>query len=228
MKNVLTATFLFITLLMTAQTNPQPTVDVSGEGIVRVVPDEVTITVSVENEGKEAKALKQKNDATINEVLQFLKGQKIDEKYITTQYVRLNKNYNYNTKTYSYNASQTLSVVLKDLSKYETVMNGLVESGVNRIGGIAFASSKKESLEAEARIKAMQDAKKKATAYAQALDQTIGKAVSISEFQPQINNPGPMYKMAMSMDAESGGGQQTLSPGELEIIARVNVRFVLN
>lgn len=213
---------------MTAQTNPQPTVEVSGEGIVRVVPDEVTISVSVENEGKEAKALKQKNDATIHEVLQFLKTQNINEKYISTQYVRLNKNYNYNTKTYNYTASQTLSVVLKDLSKYETVMAGLIESGVNRIGGISFSSSKNESLEAEARLKAMRDAKQKATEYSQALNQSIGKAIFISEFQQQMNNPSPMFKSSMSMDSEGGGAPQTLSPGEMEITARVNVKFELN
>ena len=230
MKTVVTTLTLLIATLMTAQPNtPQSTVDVSGEGIVRVVPDEVTITVSVENEGKDAKLLKQQNDATISEVLQFLKSQNIDEKYISTQYVRLNKNYNYNTKTYNYTASQTLSVQLKDLSNYEAVMNGLVASGVNRIGGISFASSKKASLEAEARKKAVLDAKQKASEYASALGQSIGKAVSISEFQPQINNPGPMYRSAMSMDtAESGGNQQTLSPGEMEIQVRVNVRFELN
>ena len=227
MKIIKTLFILFSTTLMTAQTNPQPTVDVSGEGIVNVTPDEVTISVSVQNEGANPKTLKQKNDAIVAEVLQFLKDQNIDSKYITTQYVQLNKNYDYNTKVYKYNASQTLSVRLKDLSKYEPVMNGLIESGVNRIGGISFSSSQKEALAAQARVKAMQNAKLKATEYAAALGQSIGKAVSISEFQQTTNPGGPMYRSAMMMDGEAMAGKQTLAPGEMKISTRVNVRFEL-
>ena len=69
MKNLFTLLILLISTIMIAQNNPQPTVDVTGEGIVRVVPDEVTITVRVENTGSEVKALKAKNDQIVNDVL---------------------------------------------------------------------------------------------------------------------------------------------------------------
>ena len=36
---------------MTAQTEMKPSVDVTGEGIVNVVPDQVTVSVRVENTG---------------------------------------------------------------------------------------------------------------------------------------------------------------------------------
>ena len=212
---------------MTAQDTMQPTVDVTGEGIVRVVPDEVTIRVRVENNGKNPKELKQENDRVVNDVLKFIKGMGIDDKEVTTDFIRLSKNYDYNSKTYNYVANQAISIKVKDLKKYEGLMNGLLESGINRIDGVAFSSSKHKLLESEGRQKAMINAKSKAQEYANAINQTIGKAVSISEFRQSNNGPQPMLK-SMSLDSASSGEMQTLAPGEMEIRVTVNVRFALN
>jgi uncharacterized protein len=225
MKTIAISLILFSTLLMNAQNPPKPTVDVSGEGTVTVVPDQVAISVRVEHEGNNPKEVKQMNDRTVNDVFQYLKKAGIDEKYVKTEYINLNKNYDYNKKTYSYVANQTISIQLKDLSQYESVMNGLLETGINRINGITFSSSKAPQLESQARVKAIQQAKLKAEEYVAALGQTIGKAIHISEFQ-NVSNPMPMYKSAMMMsDSE---GSQTIAPGEMEIKVQVNVSFELN
>jgi uncharacterized protein YggE len=214
------------TTMLAQNTLPPPTIDVSGEGIVRVVPDEVTISIRVENTGENTKTLKEQNDATISEVLKFLKSMKIEDKDVKTEYMNLAKNYDYNTKTYSFAANQSLSVKLRDLKKYEALMKGLIDTGINRIDGVAFSSSNKEALESQARKKAVENAQMKAKEYVSVLNQTIGKAVSISEFQNSVG-PQPMYKMAM-MDSSAGNGEQTISLGEMEIRATVNVSFLLN
>ena len=226
MKNLRTLLILLISTIMTAQNNPQPTVDVTGEGIVRVVPDEVTITVRVENTGNEVKTLKTKNDQIVNDVLRTIKSMGIEDKHIQTEYVRLSKNYQQNTKTYNYSVNQTISIYLKDLQKYEPLMDGLMVSGINRIDGISFSSSNQKELKSQARKKAVENAVMKAKEYVGVLNQTIGKAVSISEFQNSVV-PQPMFK-AMAMQADNAGAKQTLAPGELEIRSSVNVRFILN
>jgi uncharacterized protein YggE len=226
MKNSRTLLILLISTIMTAQNIPQPTVDVTGEGIVSVVPDEVTISVRVENTGNEVKPLKTKNDQIVNDVLQTIKRMGIEDKNVQTEYVRLSKNYQHNTKTYNYSANQTISIYLKDLQKYEALMDGLMASGINRIDGISFSSSKEMELKSQARIKAVENAVMKAKEYAGVLNQTIGKAVSISEFQNSIA-PQPMFK-AMAMQSDNQGEKQTLAPGEIEIRTSVSVRFVLN
>jgi len=227
MKPLNTLLLLIFTTTMMAQTTPQPSVDVSGEGIVTIIPDEVTVRVRVENTGKDPKTLKLQNDAIVNDVLKYIDKAGIDKKDVKSEYVRLSKNYEYNTKKYTYAANQAISIKLRNLSRYEDLMNGLLESGINRIDGVTFSSSKQKSLESEARVKAMANAKLKAEQYAGAINQSIGKAIAISEFR-QSNVPQPMLRSsAMSMDAESGG-QQTLAPGEMKIKATVNVRFVLN
>jgi len=228
MKTLQTLLILAITTttIMAQNTLPPPTIDVTGEGIVRVVPDEVTINIRVENTGENTKILKEQNDATISEVLKFLKKMDIADKDVRTEYMNLNKNYDHNSKTYTFAANQSLSVKLRDLKKYEAVMKGLIDTGINRIDGVSFSSSKEASLKSEARKKAVENAKMKAQEYVSVLNQTVGKAVSISEFS-NSGGPQPMYKMAM-MDSSSGGGDQTIALGEMEIQTTVNVSFLLN
>ncbi|KXO00988.1 hypothetical protein LS48_00465 [Aequorivita aquimaris] len=228
MKTLQTLLILAITTTtaMAQNTLPPNTIDVTGEGIVRVVPDEVTINIRVENTGENTKTLKEQNDATISEVLKFLKKMDIADKDVRTEYMNLNKNYDHNSKTYTFAANQSLSVKLRDLKKYEAVMKGLIDTGINRIDGVSFSSSKEESLKSEARKKAVENAKMKAQEYVSVLNQTVGKAVSISEFN-NAGGPQPMYKMAM-MDSSSGGGGQTIALGEMEIKTTVNVSFLLN
>lgn len=211
---------------MMTQTNPQPTVNVTGEGIVLVVPDEVTINVRVENTGKNSKELKSQNDKVVNDVLTMVKRMGIADKDVQTEYIRLSKNYEYNTKTYNYAANQSVSIRLKDLTKYESLMNALMDSGINRIDGISFSSSDKDKLESQARKKAIENAKMKAEEYSGVLNQSIGKAISISENRTEFN-PQPVYR-SMSMQSDSSGGEQTLAPGELEIRVNINVTFLLN
>ena len=206
----------------------QPTIDVMGVGIVKVTPDEVTIKVQVEHKGQNPKELKQKNDFIINDVLAFIKSMNIADKQVQTEYVRLNKNYDYQTKTYNFSANQSVSIYLKNLELYESLINGLMERGINRIDGISFSASTINNLKSQARIKAMQNAKMKAEEYTKVLNQSIGKAVLITEFN-NTNYPGPVNRKTMMMSSDASGmEQQTIAVGEIEVVTKVNVSFLLN
>jgi len=228
MKKYLFLLIIVFSNLAISQNNIQATVDVMGEGIVKVAPDEVIIKVQVENKGQNPIALKQKNDFIINDILAFIKNMNIADKQVQTEYVRLNKNYDYQTKIYSYVANQSISIHLKNLELYETLMNGLMERGNNRIDGVLFSTSKIKELKSQARIKAIENAKMKAEEYTKVLNQSIGKAVSISEFN-NTNYPGPVNKKTMMLSSDASGmEQQTISVGEIEVITKVNVSFSLN
>ena len=224
MKTILILAITAMSAVATAQ-EMQPSVNVTGEGKVIAVPDEVTVKMGVQNQGKDPKTVKSENDATVDKVLDFLLKMGIPQNQVQTEYVTLNKNYDYNTKTYNYNASQTISVQLKDLKKYDQLMSGLISSGINSFNGVNFSSSKMDVYKAEARKKAVLDAKEKAQAYAGVLGQNIGKALMISEQGSASPQPGPMYKMAVteSMDAS----QNTLAPGEMTVTSEIQVSFQL-
>lgn len=224
MKNTLTSILILAVTLVAAQDKMQTIISVTGEGTVKIVPDQVTIRMSVENSGDDPVALKSVNDRAVNDVLSFIRQNGVDAKDVQTQHVNLNKRYDYNTKTYSYHANQTITVLLKDLKKYDGLISGLITRGINRIDGISFGTSKLEELKSEARKLAVSNAKTKAVEYAGVLNQTVGKAIQISE--QSYSPPVPLFRAeAMAFSADSGG--ETLAVGEMEIKATINVVFEL-
>ena len=229
MKSILILFAAMSTFALQAQQvlTPQPMVMVTGEGIVKVIPDQVLIKSRIEHEGDDALEVKKKNDAVVDQIIKYLKAQGIPDKNIQTDYLNLNKNYNYNDKTYSYVANQAISIKLEDLKNYEKIISGLMGVGLNRIDGIQFKSSEIEKHKTEARKKAVLDAKKKATEYAGPLNQSIGKAFSISEIE--TGSFPPIYRMNEMMKVSSDSAEQeTIAPGEMEVSAKVTVGFLLN
>ena len=232
MKNLVVTLITFFTVMTYAQDQktPQiPQITVSGEGKVKVVPDQGIISLGVENTGKEAAEVKKTNDIVIEKILKFIKSNNIPATDFQTTNVSLNKNYDYEKKKYNYVASQTVTVTLKDLTKYNDFMMGITDTGVTNIQGVAFKSSKMETYEAEARKKAILNAKQKALDYVSVLNQKIGKALLISD-NSQTFYPQPMFKGVMAeqtMDL-SMPPRDTLAVGEIEINANVQVTFVLD
>lgn len=204
-----------------------PLITVNGEGKVKVAPDQVSINVSVESKGSKAADVKKENDAKIDAVIKFIKKSGIADADFKTQRVYLNDEYDYDKKKHNYVATQTISILVKDLNKYDPLMEGLVDQGVNNISGIEFRSSKTEALKSEARKKAIEDARKKATDFTSALGQGLGMAFSVTD-NSLIDYPRPMYEMrAMALAKDVMGGNETLAAGEIEITANVNVSFLL-
>ena len=231
MKNLVVTLITFFTVMTYAQDQkmPQiPQITVSGEGKIKVIPDQGVISLGVENTGKEAAEVKKANDIIIEKILKFIKRNNIPATDFQTTNVSLNKNYDYEKKKYNYVASQTVTVILKDLTKYNEFMMGITETGVTNIHGVEFKSSKMETYEAEARKKAILNAKQKALDYVSVLNQKIGKALMISD-NSQTFYPQPMFKGGvMAMQADTSAPRETLAIGEIEINANVQVTFVLD
>lgn len=229
MKKILVvALFVTSAVAMAQELKQVPQITVSGEGKIKVVPDQAVITVSVENTGKEASEVKKTNDNTVDAVIKAIKKRGIPTTDYQTQQVSLHKNYDYTSKKYNYRAYQTLKIHLKDMTKYEALMVDLVESGINAIQGVEFKSSKIETLESEARQKAIRNAKKKAMDFAGAVEQNIGKALLIND-NSQTHYPQPIYReVMMTKMADAPMANETLAVGEIEISANVTVSFELN
>src|SRR5690606_1195072 len=225
-KAILVLTVLFTTMSLTAQ-ETSPYVSVNGEGIIKVVPDQVFIKVRVENQGKTAQEVKQLNDKAIDQVLKYAKSMDVNKKDINTEYINLNKNYDYQTKEYHYVANQSISILLKDLSTYTEFTQGLLNAGINRIDGVEFRSTEIEKYKTQARIAAVKDSKKKADEYASALAMSVGKALFINE-AGGVSAPQPVYRMEMAKASFSdSSNMETIAVGEMAIKAEVSIRFEL-
>jgi hypothetical protein len=160
-------------------------------------------------------------------VLKIIKMSSIAAEDYQTQRVSLNPNYDYEKKKYNYIATQSVRILLRDLSKYDELMEGLVNEGINRIDNVEFKSSKMTQLQSDARKLAIKEAKAKAEDFVSVLGQTVGKAILISD-NSQTNPPQPrMYAMKATMSMDESAPRETLAIGEIEITANVSVNFVL-
>ena len=204
-----------------------PQINVNGEGKVKVVPDQATIAATVETKGNNAKEVKKQNDEKIDAILKFIKKMNLAPADFKTQRVSLNPQYDYEKKKHSYNATQTIEILLRDLSNYDELMEGLVNQGINRIDNVTFQSSKMKQYESEARKLAMKEAKLKAEDYVSVLGQKVGRALTISD-NSQTYYPQPMYVGMKTMQSnDMSAPRETLAAGEITITATVTVNFIL-
>lgn len=227
-KLVLFLTIMFMTMSYGQEIKQVPQINVNGEGKVKVAPDQVCISATVETKGNNAKDVKKQNDEKMDAVLKFIKKSNVPTADFKTKQVSLNPQYDYDKKKTSYNATQTVEIVLRDLSKYDELMEGLVQQGINRIDNVSFESSKLLQHQSEARKLAIKDAKAKAEDYVSVLGQKVGKAITISD-NSQVYHPRPVYAaMKTEMMDSAGASNETLAIGEIEIIANVSVSFILD
>lgn len=226
-KSLLFLALLAMTVSQAQEIKPIPQINVSGEGKVKVVPDQAFISVSVETKGNNAADVKRQNDAVVEKVVQAIKKAKLPKEDVQTKRISLNPQFDYDKKKYTYNATQTIEILLKDLNVYDELTESLVDAGINKITGVEFRSSKIEQHQSEARKRAMMDAKHKAEDYVSVLGQKTGKALTISD-NTQVYHPQPMYEMArMDKGIDQSVARETLAIGEINITANVSVTFFL-
>jgi len=138
-------------------------------------------------------------------------------------------NYDYEKKKHNYVATQSVQILLKDLTNYDDLIDGLVDIGINRIDNVEFKSSKFAQLQSDARKLAIKDAKAKAEDFVSVLGQKVGKAITISD-NSQNYNPQPIRYMemkTMAMTNDQAAPRETLAVGEIEIVTNVSVSFIL-
>ncbi len=228
MKKAIVIAFAMFGILLNAQEKLQiPQISVSGEGKINVKPDQIVINFGVENLGKDVTEVKKLNDDTVDKVMKFIKNFGIPVTDFKTANVSLNRNYDYEKKKNTYRSSQSLTIILKDISKYDSLMMGLVDNGINTISNVEFKSSKLEEYKSEARKLAIKEAKHKAEDYVSVLNQKIGKAILIND-NTQAYFPQPMYMALADKEiSENTAPKETLAVGEIEVVATVSVSFIL-
>lgn len=226
-----TILFFALVVMLTAYSQEQkqiPMINVLGEGKVKVAPDQVLISIAIETKGTKAEEVKRENDKKMDGILKFIKKSNIASEDFQTHRIALNPDYDYEKKKYSYIANQSIQILLKDLHQYDTLMEGLVNEGINRIDNVEFKTSKLLQLQSDARKLAMKDAKGKAEDYISVLNQKLGKALLISDnSQSHIPVANPRVYAMKSMAADEAMPKITLANGVIEITANVSVSFIL-
>ena len=204
---------------MSAPDNALPrVVSISGLGEVKTPPDMATISSGVVSEAVSAKDALAKNNAAMAAVIAALKNAGIAEEDIQTSDFSVSPKYPAYPapqRIVGYTISNQVTARVKNLKNLGPVLDTLVQSGSNQIGGIGFSIDDPQKALNEARKKAVADARAKAELYAEAAGVSLGRVVQISE-NTAITPPVPMMRMAaQATDAAAAvpiaAGQQTVS-----------------
>jgi len=196
---------------------PPSFISVTGEARISVPPDLAQIDAGVTSDGKTAREASDANNAAMGKVLLALKGAGIDEKDYQTSRLSLQPQYSPSkvsgpATVVGYRASNRVTIRLRDVTKVANVVDTLVTSGANEIGGINFMVSQASKLLDDAREQAVADARRKAEIYAKAAGVTLGAPLSISE--EGAAQPLFRARMAAPMAAAAtpvAQGEETLS-----------------
>ncbi len=213
---------------------PEPRlVTVIGDGEVKVVPDEVVLMLGVETWDKDLAAAKAQNDERLGKILGLTAEHGIDPKQVQTDYISIEPRYrdsNEHRDFIGYVVHNNVVVTLRDLSQFEALLTGVLESGVNYVQGIRFNTTELAKLREEARLLALQAAREKATAMAIELGEEIGRPHRVVDEQSNSwswyasRAGGVMAGMAEGAPGEPGA---TIAPGQILVTARVTVSFEL-
>ncbi|WP_438028465.1 SIMPL domain-containing protein [Sorangium sp. So ce233] len=123
-----------------------------------------------------------------------------------------------------YRVSNTVTAVIRNLDQVGPVLDAVTSAGANNVWGVSFDLDKTDPLEAQAREKAIADARARAEALARLQGVALGRVVAISE----IVDSGPVHGR-MSMAAAAYGDAGTpVAPGEVQFSTQVKVVYALD
>jgi uncharacterized protein len=216
-------------------------ISVSGTGEVFAVPDVGSFYFSVVEEGKTVKDAQDKATKKVNDIISALKGQGIEEKDIKTTNYNSYPKYEYlspavctngycppgKQNLIGYEVNQTISVKVRKTSEAGNILTKVGDLGATNISGLDFVIDDTDTVQAQARDKAVADAKAKAKVLAKSLGIKLGRVVNFSE---SGSYPGPIY---YSRDVAGKGGatleNQAVPPqvptGENKIVSNVNITY---
>lgn len=224
-------------LAQSAATSVEPLVpaqgtilDVSAEGRTTRVPDLATIRAGVVSQAPTAAAALADNAQRMQRVLAALKRAGIAPRDLATSNVGLNPQYRYTDgqppAITGYQATNTVSVRFRDVTKAGSVLDALVAQGANQIDGPNLSIDTPETALDEARTDAVKRARARADLYAAAAGMKVARVISIAEAGQDAGGPGPQPMfMARAMKADAASTE--IAPGEKDVTVTLSVRFLL-
>jgi len=218
------------------------TITLSGHGEVTAVPDIANIYFTIRKDGKTAKEAQDAVALVEKASLDFLKNNSVAEKDIKTSNASFNPKYKYAYETElmmpcneygcpprpgenvisGYGAYESITVKVRNTDDVGKIMQGLGGLGVSDLNGPNFAIDNEDALQAEARKKAIEDARTKAESLAKDLGVRLGR---ISNFSENGNYPIMYGKAMMDSVVSSAPAPAVIPKGENTISSDVTITY---
>lgn len=225
-------------------------ISVSGEAEVRVIPDQVIISMTAENRGPSLIDVQKKNDEIVKNMVDYAtKTLGVETKYVQTDYTKVEpvyRNCHYDDelagrcnplKIIYYTARKGIQIKLLDLTKYEGLINQALKFGVTNIDNIQFITTELRKHRDTARELAAKASQEKASAIAKTLGVEVGKPINInatnySSYYGSSSSRGGHNNMMQNTiqnapSSSSSRGDGALALGQINVSAQINVTYEL-
>lgn len=202
----------------------QPFLRVHGEATISVSPDRAQVDMGVVTQGNSAETASSQNNSRANALVQALRA-RFPEASIKSIDVSVNPIYRYPRGgppvIAGYTASNTVQLLLNDLSKLPDVIAIAIQSGANSINRLDFTLRDETPVRAKALAEAARQAQAGAKALAASLKLKLGLLLSVEEGQPIIVSP----PREISFEKLRSANLAPISPGTIDVHADVNLTY---
>jgi uncharacterized protein len=207
-----------------------PSISVYADGDAVVLNDIATVDIGVTKDAPSATEVQTLATDAMNALTAAIKDLGIDAEDLQTSSYNVYPQYNYDdypATIVGYEASQTLTVKIRNEDSVSAVLGKAAELGATNIGSLRFEADDNTAALSEARAEAIQKARAQAEATAQAMGATLGDIVSYSESEG--GSDYPYYRLyAESMDgATLSAASPDVQMGQSEIELTVYITYGL-
>ncbi len=226
-------TTLFASLLILIQQPgppppPVPVLVVSGNASVMAVPDQAIVRLGIVRQAASAQAAQEQANVAAREILNAVEKAGVPPNQIQTArlvltpiYAPRNPDSRDAPRIVAYNATNTISVRLENLSIVGTVIDAGLKAGANQIEGVGFALRNDLPSRQQVLKQAVEEARSKAQTMAEALRVNLVEVLEVSEGGVSIvDRVEPVFASRAAAATET-----PVSPGQIEVRASVTIRY---
>jgi uncharacterized protein YggE len=229
---------LFFPALTHAQAllNQGNVVAVSGDAEIKVIPNQVLISLGIETRDRSLAVARVQNDSAVRSVLDAIVKFQIDATDVQTDFIQVNIVYQSSAQTIvdHYVVEKAIAVTLKDVSKFEPLLSAVLEAGANHIYNVEFMTTDLRKYRDQARALAAKAAIEKASDLAAAAGlKVVGKPMNVSSYSygggswyGRLHNMGANYAVQNVYQAgDRGSAEGTIALGKISVTATVSMNF---
>ena len=206
-----------------------PVVELTVSESVEAEPDIATVSAGVTTQARTAVEAMRTNAQAMNAVVDRIEQLGVAERDIQTSGINLGAMYDYDQSTQrqvfrGYQASNRVSVRLRDIQRTGEVLDALVAAGATDLGGPEWSIDDDTAARAQARSAAMERARAQALEYARLAGYSDLRLLEINE---TVAPSRPMPIIAQMARAEAADASTPVRPGMVEATVIVTVKYEL-
>jgi len=224
--HAISLTLLFV-ILQRPDAPPPPLLVVNGTAQVLVAPDEATVRLGIVRQSTNAQAAQEQANAVAQEILSAIGKVGVPANQIQTARLMLSPVYAPRgpdsrdaPRIVAYNATNSVSIRLSNLSIVGEVIDAGLKAGANQLEGVQFGLRNDLPARQQALKQAVEEARSKAQTMADALRVNLAEVFEASENGISIDRVEPLAGRVMATAAET-----PVSPGQIQVNATVTIRY---